>query len=426
MSCDEIISILNRREAVSLSPARRTSVDAHLAVCRECAGAWLAAEAIDRERWPDPPEGLLARIVDDLDEHGDFDDAARLGGTPRIEVKHPNRWAARAALLAASVAVTFGLAVWLGSEPAGESGMPSLSAADAGGATAARPGEPDALDPRGVAASTERPTERAAAERANSSHLAAPALPLAAYERGRHYRLVSSAAPPTALGSPQNRSFAGTLPSPIEILYFFMYGCFPCYAFEPQIDGWETRADRVELVRVPVVFTRQAELHARAHYTAEALGKLDAMHEAFFTEIHDHGNRLDDEASIAALFMQLGVDEEDFRATFHSSEIDQELQRAIDLTRSLGVDATPTIAVGRRYLTTPSMTGSLEETIEVVDAIAKSVHVVTETHQCEPAAMLELRRQLETASQDPSADTETLAERAELLAMGCRSHAAIF
>src|SRR5690606_10011986 len=197
-----------------------------------------------------------ARIVEGLDAHGNIA-VAGLGTAPAREIKPPSRSAARTALLAASVAVAFGLAVWLGPEPAVEPGMPSPSPADGSGAAATRP----ALDPQRAAAPTERPTERAAAERADSSPVAAPAWPLAAYERGRHYRVVSNALPPTTLGSPQNRSFMGALPSPIEVLYFFMYGCFPCYAFEPQIDGWETRADRVELVRVPVVFNRQAELH---------------------------------------------------------------------------------------------------------------------------------------------------------------------
>ena len=422
MTCDEIMSILNGREAVSLSPARRASVDAHLAVCRECAGAWLVVDAIGRERWSDPPEGLLARIVEGLDAHGNID-VAGLGTAPAREIKPPSRSAARTALLAASIAVAFGLAVWLGPEPAVEPGMPSSSPADGSGATATRPAEPGALDPQRAAAPTERPTERAAAERADSSPVAAPAWPLAAYERGRHYRLVSNALPPTTLGSPQNRSFAGALPSPIEVLYFFMYGCFPCYAFEPQIDGWETRADRVELVRVPVVFNRQAELHARAHYTAEALGKLDAMHDAFFTAIHDRGNRLDDEASIAALFAQLGVDDVDFRATFHSPEIDRKLEEAIDLTRSLGVDAVPSLVVGRRYLTSPSMAGSHEEAIEVAEALAESA--VSDAQQCEPAVMREPRRQLETISQD-GADTETLVELVERAATGCPSRNRIF
>src|SRR5690606_27890935 len=149
----------------------------------------------------------------------------------------------------------------------------------------------------------------------------------------------------------------------------------------------------------------------------------DAMHDAFFTAIHDRGNRLDDEASIAALFAQLGVDDVDFRATFHSPEIDRKLEEAIDLTRSLGVDAVPSLVVGRRYLTSPSMAGSHEEAIEVAEALAESA--VSDAQQCEPAVMREPRRQLETISQD-GADTETLVELVERAATGCPSRNRIF
>src|SRR5690606_28044252 len=69
--------------------------------------------------------------------------AIRPGDAPAGEVEHPNRWAARAALVAASVAIAFGLAVWLGSEPAVEPEVPRLSPAQ-GGSAAARLGEPGA------------------------------------------------------------------------------------------------------------------------------------------------------------------------------------------------------------------------------------------------------------------------------------------
>src|SRR5690606_3740542 len=126
----------------------------------------------------------------------------------------------------------------------------------------------------------------------------------------------------SGLGAPDASALAGATPLRVEVVQFFMYGCRPCYAFAPQVDGWETKAEHIELLHVPVVFNPTAELHARAFYTAEAFGKLDELHGAFSEEIHVRGNRLDSAASIGDLFARFGVDEAAFGRVYRSAEID--------------------------------------------------------------------------------------------------------
>jgi thiol:disulfide interchange protein DsbA len=138
----------------------------------------------------------------------------------------------------------------------------------------------------------------------------------------------------------------------IQVTEFFMFECFPCYAFEPELDRWEARAPRdVSLTHVPAMFNAVAELHARAYYTAEALGKLDAMHDAFYDEIHERGNSLASRAALAEFFRRFGVDAATFDATFDSIEVDGLMRHAVALNREYGIHSTPTLVVAGRYST---------------------------------------------------------------------------
>jgi thiol:disulfide interchange protein DsbA len=111
------------------------------------------------------------------------------------------------------------------------------------------------------------------------------------------------------------------------------------------------------LTRVPVIFNAEAALHARAFYTAEALGKLDAMHVAFYDEIHVRGNRLTSRAALAELFARFDVDGATFDAVFDSGDVDARVQHAVALSREYGIQAVPAVVVAGRYVTNPTMAG---------------------------------------------------------------------
>jgi thiol:disulfide interchange protein DsbA len=155
-------------------------------------------------------------------------------------------------------------------------------------------------------------------------------------------------------------------PEGIPVTEFFMYQCFPCYAFEPELVRWnEETAGRVSLTRVPAVFYPPADLHARAFYTAEALGKLDVMHAAFYDEIHTRGTRLDSRTALAEFFARFDVDAATFDATFDSSDVDARVRRAIALSDEYAIRSTPSFVVAGRYSTGPGLAGP--NTLAVVD-----------------------------------------------------------
>jgi protein dithiol oxidoreductase (disulfide-forming) len=197
----------------------------------------------------------------------------------------------------------------------------------------------------------------AAAQTAN----AAAATKLAA---GKDYEPISSPQTVTTVA-----------PGQIEVAEVFMFSCPHCFTFEGHVDEWLARKpDYVKFVRIPAQWNRVAQLHARAFYTAELLGKTEQIAKPFFTEFHTNHNQLDTQAKLAAFFARFGVDETTFNNTFTSFGVDTQLARANDLLQRYGVEGTPAVVVAGKYLTNGTMAGSYGNWFAIIDELAATEH----------------------------------------------------
>jgi thiol:disulfide interchange protein DsbA len=182
-------------------------------------------------------------------------------------------------------------------------------------------------------------------------------------QAGKQYTLLSPAQP--------TNSAAGQ----VEVTEIFMFGCPGCYQFEPQLQKWlATKPAYVSFVRVPAMWEPWAPLHARAYYTAEALGKLKDIEGPFFNEFHAKGNKLDTEAKIAAFFQLYGVDPTTFKNTFNSFSVVAKVKRADELVKRYQAQSTPTVIVNGKYLTTGQQAGTYEQWFQVIDELAAREH----------------------------------------------------
>ena len=216
-----------------------------------------------------------------------------------------------------------------------------------------------AEDPTGEGAATDLPAsaERSALE--PELVATAPDAPTTGrFELGAHYLRLSPTQP------------TSSNPDQVEVAEVFWYGCPHCKAFDPMLEQWrQTKPDYVNFVRVPAVWNPELQIHARAFYTAEQLGKGEEMHAAFFSEIHDRGNRLDSEAKLQEFFGRFGVDGPAFKAGFDSFAVSAKLQRADELNRRYRISSVPTIVVNGKYTTDAPMVGSYEALLELVDEL---------------------------------------------------------
>jgi thiol:disulfide interchange protein DsbA len=183
------------------------------------------------------------------------------------------------------------------------------------------------------------------------------------FQLGVHYQRLSPTQPTS---SP---------PDKVEVAEIFWYGCPHCFNFDPYLASWQPGiADYVSFVRIPAVWNPLLQTHARAFYTAEALGKGAAMHDAFFREIHERGNSLDDEAKLQEFFGRFGVDAATFKSTFDSFAVHTKLQRADELSRRYRIGSVPTIIVNGKYTTDGGMAGTYEDLLALVDELTAAEH----------------------------------------------------
>jgi len=164
-------------------------------------------------------------------------------------------------------------------------------------------------------------------------------------------------------------------PDQVEVAEVFWYGCPHCYRFDPTVEAWRAKKpEYVNFVRIPAVWNPLLQVHARAFYTAEALGKGAEMHSEFFREIHERGNALDTEQKLQEFFGRFGVDAAAFKTAFDSFAVHAKLQRADELNRRYRIGGVPTLVINGKYTTEGGQSANYDELLELANALAASEH----------------------------------------------------
>ncbi|NGM86190.1 thiol:disulfide interchange protein DsbA/DsbL [Parapusillimonas sp. SGNA-6] len=160
----------------------------------------------------------------------------------------------------------------------------------------------------------------------------------------------------------------------IEVLEFFAYTCPHCNAIEPMVEKWsKTLPDNVVLRRVPVAFNASMADLQRLYFSLEAMNRLD-LHPEVFKALHVERKRIYDAKAITDWVVSKGVDRKAFEDVFNSFGIKSKLMRADELAKLYKIEGTPSIAVGGKYVTSPTMTNSYEATIEEAQKLVEMVN----------------------------------------------------
>ena len=196
-----------------------------------------------------------------------------------------------------------------------------------------------------------------AAALALSLTLAAPLA--AAAEAGKDYAVLSPAQPTESRGK-------------IEVIEFFAYSCPHCFDLEPELNAWAKKLPRnVVLKRQPVIFSDSWEPLARAYFALEALGALDKLHADVFTAIHVQDQNLADPETFFDWGAKQGLDRARLKAAYSAFSVATKIARAKQRQRAYKRSGGPSLAVNGKYLTTGSMTGSNEKTLQVAGELIR-------------------------------------------------------
>lgn len=161
-------------------------------------------------------------------------------------------------------------------------------------------------------------------------------------------------------------------PDKIEVMEFFWYGCPHCYHFEPELNAWlKNKPQNVRFIRQPAVFNPQWRAHAKAFFTAEALGVLDKVHADFYDSIQNKKRALTDEEDLAKFFAEHGVSDQDFRSAYKSFAVDSRLRQADTMAARYGITGTPSLIVNGKYRVTGTLAKSFTNMLAITDYLIK-------------------------------------------------------
>jgi protein dithiol oxidoreductase (disulfide-forming) len=142
----------------------------------------------------------------------------------------------------------------------------------------------------------------------------------------------------------------------VEIIEFFSYACPHCAEFEPGLQVWIKRKPKdVEYRAVPMVFRQEWKAPAKLYLTLEAMGLADKYHVKVYDAIHREKKELFTDQAVKEWAKSAGIDSAKFNEVYDSFGVDTKLQRAATIGKEYGVQFTPALAVGGKFLTGPSM-----------------------------------------------------------------------
>jgi thiol:disulfide interchange protein DsbA len=146
----------------------------------------------------------------------------------------------------------------------------------------------------------------------------------------------------------------------VEVTEFFWYSCPHCAAFDPSLSAWvKKQGDKIVFKQVPVAFRESFIPQQKMYYSLEAMGLTGDMNPKIFRAIHVDRQTIDTDATIMDFIgKQPGIDKKAFTDLYNSFGTQTKVRRAAQLQESYKVDGVPMIAIGGRYITSPSIAGA--------------------------------------------------------------------
>ena len=207
------------------------------------------------------------------------------------------------------------------------------------------------------------------------------------FEQGKHYTLIESESESQVDEQTQSSedgtddAAEGTTvddePSnnEISVVEYFSYGCTHCYRLEQFIDAWlETKGEDVTFSRVAVPTREDWIPYARAYYIIEDLGITEKVHALIFRAIYVNKQPMGQKSLLKRMLTGVAeVEPETFEEVWASDRIPEMVQNAAIEMRDLGVNASPTIVVAKKYSITPETAGDLGLMFDVVDFLVEKI-----------------------------------------------------
>jgi len=181
------------------------------------------------------------------------------------------------------------------------------------------------------------------------------------WEKGRHYKEL-----PIPVKTRDT--------SKIEVVEVFWYGCPHCYEFNNNhLPKWEEHLPKdVDFWMVPATFPGWVE-HAKAFYAAEFLGVREKLHQPLFDAIQKDPRKYKDVEDLKGIFVENGVNGDDFDNIFEASgfrkisQVDQALKKTSERVKSYRISGVPALIVNGKYKIGVRDAGSMANMLKITN-----------------------------------------------------------
>ena len=142
----------------------------------------------------------------------------------------------------------------------------------------------------------------------------------------------------------------------VEVTEFFDYACPHCHAFDPVLAGWvKKQGSNIVFKRVHITRGQGVLPQQRLYYTLESLGLVEQYHAKVFHAMHIERQRFQNDEAVFAWAEKAGIDRARFIDAYRSFGMEAKTRRAAAMMDAYKIDHWPILAVGGRYLTSPSL-----------------------------------------------------------------------
>lgn len=163
----------------------------------------------------------------------------------------------------------------------------------------------------------------------------------------------------------------------IQVIEFFGYWCSHCHHFDPALEAWLKKAPaNVVFTRVPVAFAPQHKTLQSLYIALEVSGQLPKWHAKVFEWIHEKKMKMVADADVVEFMKANGASAADSAKMVElmtSFQVSPKINQAKQLAQSYKLEGIPSLAVGGKFMTSPSQAGGEAQAIKVLESLISKV-----------------------------------------------------
>lgn len=159
-----------------------------------------------------------------------------------------------------------------------------------------------------------------------------------------------------------------------EVIEFFWYGCPHCNNLHPHLKSWlENKPDDVDFRYVPAIFRANWMPAAKTFYAMESLGLTRQLNDKLYQAIHRDKIDLSKEPTLFAWIEKQGIERGKFVNAYNSFTVQNQANRAAQMTKQYQITGVPALVVDGVYLTSGKLSGTPQDTIAVLNYLLDKV-----------------------------------------------------